>query len=722
MGLAHVVGFPRIGAQRELTFAMEAFWQGELAQAGLQDVGQRLRAQHWQLQADAGLDLVTVGDFAWYDHVLGTLALLGALPTRYQLDAAQLDLPAYYAMARGDCQQPAMEMSNWFDTNYHFLVPEWTPDVRFDGGVDWLFEEVAEAQALGHRSKVVLLGPLSLLYLGKAKGGLTHPLALLPQAVAAYRKVLARLREQGVTLVQMDEPILALELAQPWLEAFAPVYGELSEIAPPLLLSTYFDEVSVHLDLLRTLPVAGVHLDGVRGVAQLQAFANHWPLDKVLSVGIVDGRNIWRCDLDAALAVLKPLQEKLGERLWLASSCSLLHVPVDLGHESKLDAELKSWLAFAVQKLDEIVTLKQALAAYTDQVASKFAAARAALAVKRQSPRIRNALVQKRLQQVSAGDATRHSTFSTRNAVQQARWNLPAFPTTTTGSFPQTAQICHMHAAYRRGDIAHLDYLESMRDEIRLVVQQQEQLGLDVLVHGEPERNDMVEYFGEQLWGYGLTVNGWVQRDGACCIKPPFIYGDVYRPEAMTVGWSQFAQSLTSKPMKGMLTGPVTMLQWSFVRDDQPHATTALQIALALRDEVGDLEKAGIGMIQIDEPAFRAGLPLKANDWKNYLNWAVHAFKISVAGAKDETQIHMHMGYSAVNDILPWIAAMDADVITIDTSGEEMALLEKAQQEIPAQRLWINPDCGLKTRTWPQTQQALGQMVQAARLLRQAQG
>jgi 5-methyltetrahydropteroyltriglutamate--homocysteine methyltransferase len=753
--VAHVLGFPRIGAHRELKFAMESFWKGESDEEALRATGKALRARHWQAQAAAGMDYITVGDFAWYDHVLGMLALLGALPARFRLDAGKFDLAAYYTLARGDKDHAAMEMTKWFDTNYHYLVPEWTPELCFDGGVDWLFDEIAEAQSQAHAVpvKVALLGPLSLLYLGKVKSGLSHKLDLLPKVIAGYEKLLARLRGVGVALVQIDEPVLALEPERQWLDAFLPVYRALSKTAPALLLTTYFDTVSEHAALLRSLPVAGVHLDGVRGVTQLQEFADEWPQDKVLSVGIVDGRNIWRCDLDAALALLKPLHARLGERLWVASSCSLLHVPVDLAHEFKLDEELKSWLAFATQKLDEIFALRQALNGNADTVAGQFVAARAALATRRASPRTRNALVQKRLQAVIDADAERSSAFPVRLTAQQQRWNLPAFPTTTIGSFPQTLQIRQARAAYRRGEISHLDYLGKMRDEIRLVVEKQEALGLDVLVHGEAERNDMVEYFGEQLWGYAFTANGWVQSYGSRCVKPPLIYGDVYRPEAMTVGWSQFAQSLTQKPVKGMLTGPVTMLQWSFVRDDQPRATTALQIALALRDEVLDLEKAGIGMIQIDEPAFREGLPLKARDWETYLDWAVRAFRISAAGVKDDTQIHTHMCYAEFNDILPWIAAMDADVITIETSRSDMELLdgfgrfkypndigpgvydihspripdiddmarllEKARSVIPDQRLWVNPDCGLKTRNWPEVDEALARMVQAAHKLRE---
>ncbi|GGI53164.1 5-methyltetrahydropteroyltriglutamate--homocysteine S-methyltransferase [Oxalicibacterium solurbis] len=753
MAKAHILGFPRIGAQRELKFAVESFWRGELDEAALRQTGKTLRERHWALQAKAGLDFVSVGDFAWYDQVLSTLALLGAVPTRFGFDLKKLTLADYFTLARGNPDHFAMEMTKWFDTNYHYLVPEWTDDVRFDGGIDWLFEENAEAVALGHQTKVTLVGPLTLLYLGKIKSGFANKLELLPRVIAGYENLLARLKQAGVQWVQIDEPILALELDAAWVNVFAPTYERLSRNAPSLLLATYFDHVRRHADLLRTLPVAGIHLDLVRGAGQLDDFVNDWPADRVLSAGSIDGRNIWRADLDGVLTALQPLQQKLGDSLWIASSCSLLHVPVDLAHENKLDAETKEWLAFAAQKVEEIAALKQALNGNRAAVATQFAASAQAAASRKASPRIHNSLVQKRLQEIASVTATRATVFAERIVKQQARFQLPAFPTTNIGSFPQTVDIRQARAQYKRGEIGHLEYLNRMRDEIRHVVRQQEEVGLDVLVHGEAERNDMVEYFGEQLWGYAFTANGWVQSYGSRCVKPPVIYGDVYRPEAMTVGWSEFAQSLTSKPMKGMLTGPVTMLQWSFVRDDQPRETTALQIALALRDEVVDLEKAGIGMIQIDEPAFREGLPLKAADWPHYLDWAVRAFRITASGVRDDTQIHTHMCYSEFNDILPWIAAMDADVITIETSRSDMELLDgfgefdypndigpgvydihsprvprveemqrllrKARGVIPDARLWVNPDCGLKTRGWPETIAALQNMVLAARTLRE---
>jgi 5-methyltetrahydropteroyltriglutamate--homocysteine methyltransferase len=647
-----------------------------------------------------------------------------------------------------------MEMTKWFDTNYHYLVPEWDEATRFDGGVDWLFDELAQARSLGHTPKAVLLGPLSLLYLGKIKHGLSHKLDLLPRILPAYRDLLARLALAGVEWVQIDEPILALDLDEQWQHAFSLVYAELAQGAPvpKLLLASYFDSVNEHVELLRSLPVQGLHLDLVRAPQQLATFLADWPQGRVLSAGVIDGRNIWRADLHAVLEQLQTAAQQLGGNLWLAPSCSLLHVPVDLAQETLLDTELKSWLAFAVQKLDELSALGKALGGAEVQDIPQFAASFAAAQSRRSSSRVHNPLVQRRLQGAASSNGSRRSHYRERSAQQARRFDLPLFPTTTIGSFPQTAAIRQARAAHKRGQLGHLDYLDAMRAEIRLAVEQQEQLGLDVLVHGEAERNDMVEYFGEQLWGYGFTQHGWVQSYGSRCVKPPFIYGDVSRPEAMTVSWSAYAQSLSKKPMKGMLTGPVTMLQWSFVRDDQPREATALQIALALSDEVVDLEKAGIGMIQIDEPALREGLPLKQKDWPAYLAWAVRAFKLSCCAVKDDTQIHTHMCYAEFNDILPWIAEMDADVITIETSRSDMELLDgfgefaypngigpgvydihsprvpgiaemqrllhKARQVVPDERLWINPDCGLKTRAWPEVKAALANMVQAAKLLR----
>ena len=755
MALAHVLGFPRIGAHRELKFAQESFWKGASDEAALRATGATLRARHWQAQADAGLDFVTVGDFAWYDQVLGTLALLGAIPSRFGFDPKQLTLADYFTLARGSKHHFAMEMTKWFDTNYHYLVPELTPDLldrQWGPGTEWLFDEVREARALGHRVKVTLVGPVTFLHLAKARGGLPDKLALLPQLLQAYTGVLQRLAALNVEWVQIDEPALVLELPQAWVDAFAPTYQALATAnGPKLLLATYFEAASHHAALIRSLPVAGVHLDLVRAPEQLAAFAP-WPVDKVLSVGVVDGRNIWRADLARVLERVTPLAKELGDRLWIAPSCSLLHVPVDLSAETKLDDELKGWLAFARQKLDELAVLKRALVEGLAAVQNALDDNRAAIASRAQSRRVHNAGVKKRVAAIRAEDAERAAPYPARAEAQQARLKLPLLPTTTIGSFPQTAEIRQARAQHKRGELPALDYLQRMRAEIADVVRRQEALGFDMLVHGEAERNDMVEYFGELLWGYAFTVNGWVQSYGSRCVKPPVIYGDVYRPEAMTVEWSKYAQSLTAKPMKGMLTGPVTMLQWSFVRDDQPREQTVLQIALALRDEVCDLEAAGIAAIQIDEPAFREGLPLRASDVPGYLEWAARAFRVSASGVRNDTQIHTHMCYSEFNDILPAIASMDADVITIETSRSNMelleafgefaypneigpgvydihsprvprveemeALLDKAAQVVPVQRLWVNPDCGLKTRGWPEVEAALQGMVEATRRLR----
>ena len=600
MTTIHTLGYPRIGAQRELKFALESFWRGASSEDDLRATGHALRERHWAAQRDAGLDFVTVGDFAWYDQVLQTAALLGALPTRYGFDATRLTLAQSFVLARCNADHAAMEMTKWFDTNYHYLVPELTPDLRFGPGTEWLFDEVREAQAAGHRVKVVLIGQVTFLHLSKARNGLTDKLTLLPQVLQAYATVLQRLAALNVEWVQIDEPALVLDLPQAWVEAFGPAYQTLAAAnGPKLLLATYFEAASHHAALIKSLPVGGVHLDIVRAPEQLAAFAP-WPADKVLSVGVIDGRNIWRTDLARVLERVAPLAEAFGDRLWIAPSCSLLHVPVDLSAETRLDDELQGWLAFARQKLDELAVLKRAVVEGPAAVQSALDDNRAAIATRTQSRRVHNAGVKRRVAAIRAEDAERAAPYPTRAEAQQARLNLPLLPTTTIGSFPQTVEIRQARAQNKRGDLPALDYLERMRAEITDVVRRQEALGLDMLVHGEAERNDMVEYFGELLWGYAFTANGWVQSYGSRCVKPPVIYGDVYRPEAMTVEWSKYAQSLTTKPMKGMLTGPVTMLQWSFVRDDQPREQTALQIALALRDEVCDLETAGIAAILID--------------------------------------------------------------------------------------------------------------------------
>ena len=771
----HTLGFPRMGAHRELKFALERHWRGELSADALQATGAELRASHWQLQKDAGLDFVTVGDFAFYDHVANHIQLLGCEPARFGFSGDEPALSRYFAMARGVSAQAkdashthgggcgcggeqtegatfALEMTKWFDTNYHYLVPELSAATAFSLASERLFDEVAEAHQAGHRVKAVLLGPLSFLWLGKEKTAGFDRLSLLDSLLPVYETILARLKAQGVEWVQIDEPILGLDLPAAWRQAFEPAYWQLARSGIKLLLATYFSPLQDNLRLACQLPVAGLHVDAVRAPEELVGVADWLPAHKALSVGIVDGRNIWRTDPDAALARLAPVVEKHQGALWLAPSCSLLHVPFGLQAEDKLDADIQSWLAFAVEKLAELRVLKAVLNGEENAVAGELLEARAAAQSRRSSPRVHRAEVATRLAASTAGDDQRATPFAQRQAAQRSRFALPLFPTTSIGSFPQTAEIRAARAAFKRGQLDEAQYHARMQAEITLAVRKQESLGLDVLVHGEAERNDMVEYFGEQLDGFAFTANGWVQSYGSRCVKPPVIYGDVSRTAAMTVDWTRYAQSLTALPMKGMLTGPITILQWSFVRDDQPRRLTTEQIAWAIRDEVVDLEHAGIGIIQIDEPAIREGLPLRRAGWAPYLKWATRAFRISASGVQDDTQIHTHMCYSEFNDILPEIAAMDADVITIETSRSDMELLRgfgdfkypneigpgvydihsprvptvdemvrllhKAAAVIPAENLWINPDCGLKTRGWLETEAALANMVAAARQVR----
>jgi len=761
MAVAHNLGFPRIGADRELKKALEAYWKGELDEQGLRQVGRQLRAQHWQAQADAGIQLLPVGDFAWYDQVLTHSLMFGVVPQRFRPADGQPTLDTLFAMARGVTNSccgggQAQEMTKWFDTNYHYLVPEFSADQEFQLSWSQLFEEVEEAQALGHTIKPVLVGPLTYLWLGKLKGEDAEgfdKLELLERLLPVYGEVLDRLAAQGVEWVQVDEPILALDLPQDWKNAFERAYNLLQRAPLKKLVATYFGGLEDNLSLAATLPVDGLHIDLVRAPEQYPLILDWLPTYKVLSLGLVNGRNVWRCDLDKALELARHAAGRLGDRLWLAPSCSLLHSPVDLEREDRLDHELKGWLAFAVQKCAEVATLARAINEPTNEdVVVELARSRAVQAARQHSPRIHKPQVQARLNAIEPQDSQRTSVFAARIEQQRARLDLPAFPTTTIGSFPQTPAIRRARQAYKQGRLSLGDYTEAMQAEIRHAVAVQEQIGLDVLVHGEAERNDMVEYFAEQLDGYAFTRFGWVQSYGSRCVKPAVIYGDLSRPQPMTVDWIRYAQQQTDRVMKGMLTGPVTMLMWSFAREDVSREVQARQLALAIRDEVCDLEAAGIRIIQIDEAAFREGLPLRRAQWQHYLDWAVEAFRLCASGVRDETQIHTHMCYSEFNDVIESIAAMDADVITIETSRSQMELLEafrafdypndigpgvydihsprvpdtaemvqlleKAAECIPAERLWVNPDCGLKTRAWPETEAALVNMVAAARQLR----
>ena len=761
MAVAHNLGFPRIGADRELKKALETYWKGELDEQGLRQVGGQLRAQHWQAQADAGIQLLPVGDFAWYDQVLTHSLMFGVVPQRFRPADGQPTLDTLFAMARGVTNSccgggQAQEMTKWFDTNYHYLVPEFSADQEFQLSWSQLFEEVEEAQARGHTIKPVLVGPLTYLWLGKLKGEDAEgfdKLELLERLLPVYGEVLDRLAAQGIEWVQIDEPILALDLPQDWKNAFERAYNLLQRAPLKKLVATYFGGLEDNLSLAAALPVDGLHIDLVRAPEQYPLILDWLPTYKVLSLGLVNGRNVWRCDLDKALEVARHAAERLGDRLWLAPSCSLLHSPVDLEREDRLDHELKGWLAFAVQKCAEVATLARAINEPTNEdVVVELARSRAVQAARQHSPRIHKPQVQARLSAIQPQDSQRTSVFAARIEQQRARLDLPAFPTTTIGSFPQTPAIRLARQAYKQGRLSLGDYTEAMQAEIRHAVAVQEQIGLDVLVHGEAERNDMVEYFAEQLDGYAFTRFGWVQSYGSRCVKPAVIYGDLSRSQPMTVDWIRYAQQQTDRVMKGMLTGPVTMLMWSFAREDVSREVQARQLALAIRDEVCDLEAAGIRIIQIDEAAFREGLPLRRAQWQHYLDWAVEAFRLCASGVRDETQIHTHMCYSEFNDVIESIAAMDADVITIETSRSQMELLEafrafdypndigpgvydihsplvpdtaemvqlleKAAECIPAERLWVNPDCGLKTRAWPETEAALVNMVAAARQLR----
>jgi len=759
MTTTHNLGFPRIGARRELKFALERFWKGDATAQDLDTQAAQLRQRHWQEQSKLGL--APVGDFSLYDQVLDMSFTLGNIPARAHAHHGDA-LDAYFRVARGRSQGDhdhacggvhAGEMTKWFDTNYHYIVPEFSADTRFTLDTTRLEQQLAQARTLGVKAKPVIVGPLTYLWLGKTKDG-SERLDLLPQLLPVYAELLAWFVTQGIEWVQIDEPALVTELDPRWKEAYIPAYDALQGSGAKLLLATYFGRLEDNLPLACALPVDGLHLDAINARAEVAPVVAALGQDKVLSLGVIDGRNIWKTDLHATLEWLEPVQRQLGARLWIAPSCSLLHVPVDLQNETALDPEIRSWLAFAVQKLEELRVLAHALDHGRSQVQLELVENAAAIDRRRASKRVSKPEVAQALAAITPALGQRASSHAVRSAKQAALLQLPSYPTTTIGSFPQTAAIRQTRNGFKKGELDAAAYEEAMRSEIARCVREQEALGLDVFVHGEAERNDMVEYFGEQLDGYAFSQNGWVQSYGSRCVKPPILFGDVRRPQAMTVKWTTYAQSLTDKPMKGMLTGPVTILNWSFVRDDQPRSVSCRQLALAIRDEVLDLERAGVRVIQIDEAALREGLPLRRSEWAHYLDWAVESFRITANGVADETQVHTHMCYSEFNDIIAAIAAMDADVITIETSRSDMELLDafdhfsypneigpgvydihspnipsqehivdlmqKAATRIPAQRLWINPDCGLKTRSWDEVLPALRNMVAAAHTLRAA--
>jgi 5-methyltetrahydropteroyltriglutamate--homocysteine methyltransferase len=754
----HNLGFPRIGKNRELKFALESYWRGDISGIQLEEKGAALRQWHWQQQRQEHMDLVPAGDFSFYDHVLDMSFLLGNVPKRvWTFQGSELD--AYFRLARGRAPADpshstlaAGKMTKWFDTNYHYIVPEFTADTRFELHAARLVSQVAETRRLGVKVKPVIIGPVTYLWLGKTKSR-RHRINLLDRLLPVYRQLLERLHAEGVEWVQVDEPALATDFPHPWRSAFMTAYNGLANTPVNLLLTTYFGPLGDNLDLACQLPVQGLHVDAVGGTAEIPRIISSLPKSSVLSLGVVDGRNIWKTDLTRVLQWLAPIAETEGERLWLAPSCSLLHVPVDVETETVLDPELKSWLAFAVQKLRELHVLGRALNEGYDTVRKKLAVNAAALKCRRESLRVRNQTVRTAVANITPEMTCRRSDYAERAALHRKRFNLPRFPTTTIGSFPQTFEIRKVRRRFKQGEIDVTAYRSGIRREIERCIREQEAIGLDVLVHGESERNDMVEYFGDLLEGVAVTRFGWVQSYGSRCVKPPIIFGDVPPPAPMTLEWTRFAQSLTYRPIKGMLTGPVTILNWSFVRDDLPRSETCLQLALALRDEVLNLEQAGVAVIQIDEPALREGLPLRDCLQKTYLDWAVTAFRLAASGVKDSTQIHTHMCYGEFGDILEAIRDLDADVITIETSRSNMELLDafdafdyprqigpgvydihspnipkvedmvgllkKAVGKMPAEHLWVNPDCGLKTRQWQEVIPALTNMVKAAQTLRE---
>ncbi|GAE65023.1 5-methyltetrahydropteroyltriglutamate--homocysteine S-methyltransferase [Chryseobacterium indologenes] len=759
----HILGYPRIGSNRELKKACEQYWAGKISINELEEAGKTISEQNWKLQQEAGIDLIPCNDFSYYDQVLDMTLAVGAIPERYQdiaTDRKYSELDLYFAMARGHQKDgldiTAMEMTKWFDTNYHYIVPEFQKDQQFRLFSNKIITDFMNARQTGINAKPVIIGLITYLLLGKEKEKDFDKLDLVQNLLPVYLEIIKELENQGAEYIQFDEPFLALDLNEKAKEAFELVYSTIRKQFPKLklIVATYFEGLNDNLSLAVSLPIDVLHIDLVRDPEQLDEVLSTIPDTLSLSLGIVDGRNIWKNDFEKSLQYIRKVINRIGsERVFIAPSCSLLHSPFDLDSEKNediLSPEIKQWLAFAKQKVHEIVVLKKLASENPDYPTLQLLAEnKKALENRKTSTLIHSQEVKNRVELTTEKDAQRKNPFSIRKEVQQKVLQLPLFPTTTIGSFPQTKEVRSWRAKFKKGELTAEHYDHLLKKETERTIQWQEEIGIDVLVHGEFERNDMVEYFGEQLAGFAFTQNGWVQSYGSRCVKPPVIYGDVHRPHPMTVYWSQYAQSLTNKWVKGMLTGPVTILQWSFVRDDQPRSLTCKQIALAIRDEVTDLEKAGIRIIQIDEPAIREGLPLRKSEWQNYLQWAVEAFRISASGVEDSTQIHTHMCYSEFNDIIKNIADMDADVITIECSRSQMELLnafadfkypneigpgvydihsprvpskeemvellKKAQAVIPAQQLWVNPDCGLKTRHWDETEKALKAMVEASK-------
>ncbi len=757
MVISSNLGFPRIGPNRELKKALEGFWTSTIDEQALRETCRAIRRQSWQWQQEAGIRHIPSNDFSMYDQVLDTSVMVGVVPARFAWDGKAVSLAAYFAMARGDATHniAAMEMTKWFDTNYHYLVPEFQSNQTFRLCSSKPVDEFLEAKALGIHTRPVLIGPVTYLLLGKSHVPGFDNLSLLDSLLPVYEELLGKLADAGADWIQMDEPCLATDLSSNVRAALQHVYQRLSAVSPKLslLVASYFGPLRDNLATAASLPVQALHVDLVRGQGELDAVLRVLPKSKMLSLGVVDGRNIWRTDLDTARRLVCQAVNAIGEdRIIVGPSCSLLHVPVDLESETTLRADVRQWLAFGRQKLSEIVALAECTAGEAT-MQSLLAENTAVIEDRRRSPLARNADVRRRIDAITPKMAQRTSSYPKRRTIQQEAIPLPLLPTTTIGSFPQTPEIRSARSKFKRGELSQDQYDAFLQGTLAETIRFQEEVGLDVLVHGEAERNDMVEYFGEQLEGFAFTGKGWVQSYGSRCVKPPIIFGDVRRPVPMTVRWAKEAMKCTRTPVKGMLTGPVTILCWSFVRDDQPRSETCRQIALAIRDEVHDLEAAGVKIIQIDEPAFREGLPLREADRPEYLRWAVESFRLASSGVADSTQIHTHMCYSEFNHILEAVAALDADVISIETARSNMellgafrdheypneigpgvydihspripsvesmtALLKKALEVLRPEQLWVNPDCGLKTRAWAEVRPSLENMVAAARSLRE---
>jgi 5-methyltetrahydropteroyltriglutamate--homocysteine methyltransferase len=761
MTIAINLGFPRIGLKRELKKAMEGYWEGNLSEQELLQVGSDIRRRNWQLHHQVGIQHVPCNDFSFYDHMLDTSFMLGAIPNRFRDLSNQTNLDLYFAMARGSKRgifkdTKPLEMTKWFNSNYHYIVPEISPNSQFALLSTKPLDDFLEAKSIGIHTRPVIIGPMTFLLLSKSTSSDFSPIEKIDELIPIYLELLQKLAKEGTEWVQMDEPCLVLDQPDRIIHLYQRVYQRIGESFPhpKILLTTYYDAVTCPIQKITELPIDAIHLDLIQGKYDIEAIPAYLQNHQILSLGIIDGRNVWRSDLKKAFNLANQLVKKIGkERIFIAPSSSLLHVPQDVEQEIKLDPEVKSWLAFGKQKLEEIVVITQMIHGETHKSAPLLEMNQKALNSRRKSTIVNMPNIIHRFNQVDKRMLRRKSSFNKRSRIQKDRLNLPLFPTTTIGSFPQTDMIRSMRNRRLKGLITKHEYEAFIEDEVIKAINFQEEIGLDVLVHGEFERNDMVQYFAEQLKGFTFTENGWVQSFGSRYVRPPILYGDVYRPAPMSTKWIQFAQQHTNRPLKGMLTGPVTMLNWSFVRDDQPRSTTCLQIALAVRDEVADLEAAGISIIQIDEPAFREGLPLHRKDWHAYMKWMIKCFQLASAGVQDETQIHTHMCYSEFNEIILEIAALDADVISIEaarskmellnafsqynypndigpgvydihspripTADEMQELLMRALKDIPANQIWVNPDCGLKTRKWDEIKPALKNMVSAAKKMRQ---